>query len=110
MSSMKFFRNSVLLSEAFKSLQYSLGVGEGQEEQAWEAILGGGLSRLPGEVQIAGRGLKVLTGRGHHEPEGCWDLVGVGRVGRRGDCLLHPGGFSLSWSWLCHLLHIVGPR
>lgn len=27
MSSMKFFRNSVLLSEAFRSLQYSLGVG-----------------------------------------------------------------------------------
>lgn len=43
MSSMKFFRNSVLLSEAFKSLQYSLGVGEGQEEQAWEAALSGGV-------------------------------------------------------------------
>lgn len=27
MSSMKFFRNSVLLSEAFRSLQYSLGWG-----------------------------------------------------------------------------------
>lgn len=28
-SSMKFFRNSVLLSEAFRSLQYSLGGGVG---------------------------------------------------------------------------------
>ena len=31
MSSMKFFRNSVLLSEAFRSLQYSLGVGRGKK-------------------------------------------------------------------------------
>lgn len=31
MSSMKFFRNSVLLSEAFSSLQYSLGVGRSKK-------------------------------------------------------------------------------
>jgi hypothetical protein len=31
MSSMKFFRNSVLLSEAFRSLQYSLGWGGGKK-------------------------------------------------------------------------------
>lgn len=31
MSSMKFFRNSVLLSEAFRSLQYSLGVRRGKK-------------------------------------------------------------------------------
>lgn len=30
-SSMKFFRNSVLLSEAFRSLQYSLGMGGGEK-------------------------------------------------------------------------------
>lgn len=57
--------------------------------------------------------MNVLTGCGHHEFEGCWGLVRVGRVGRRRDCFLHPGGFSLSWSWpcrTCHLLCIVGPR
>lgn len=39
MSSMKFFRNSVLLSEAFRSLQYSLGVGRGKKSRL------GGLDR-----------------------------------------------------------------
>lgn len=56
--------------------------------------------------------MNVLTDCGHHEPEGCWGLVRVGRVGRRRDCFLHPS-FSLSWSWpcrTCHLLCIVGPR
>lgn len=36
----------MLLSEAFRSLQYSLGVGWGQEEWAWGAGLGR-VSRLP---------------------------------------------------------------
>lgn len=42
MSSMKFFRNSVLLSEAFRSLQYSLGVGRGKKSGL------GGLDRAVG--------------------------------------------------------------
>ena len=42
MSSMKFFRNSVLLSEAFRSLQYSLGVGRGKKNGL------GGLDRATG--------------------------------------------------------------
>ena len=40
MSSMKFFRNSVLLSEAFRSLQYSLGVGRGKKSGLWGAVEG----------------------------------------------------------------------
>lgn len=46
MSSMKFFRNSVLLSEAFKSLQYSLGVGRGKKSGLGELRRAEG-SRLP---------------------------------------------------------------
>lgn len=42
MSSMKFFRKSVLLSEAFRSLQYSLGVRRGKKSGL------GGLDRAVG--------------------------------------------------------------
>lgn len=42
MSSMKFFRNSVLLSEAFRSLQYSLRMGRGEKSGL------GGLDRAEG--------------------------------------------------------------
>lgn len=49
MSSMKFFRNSVLLSEAFKSLQYSLGVGRGKKSGLGD-LHGAEGSRLPDPV------------------------------------------------------------
>lgn len=43
MSSMKFFRNSVLLSEAFRSLQYSLRVGRGKKSGLGGAAQGRGI-------------------------------------------------------------------
>lgn len=74
-SSMKFFRNSVLLSEAFRSLQYSLGMGGGGKKSGL-----GGLDRaegrgfptgLPGYL-LRSPGLRegriILTGYSHSAP------------------------------------------
>lgn len=100
MSSMKFFRNSVLLSEAFRSLQYSLGAEGGQEEWAWGAGRGRG-SRLPSRSSrsFAGQpglwvGRCVLTGCSRSGPGGLPGLRG-GRADRMGVYFLHPGRFSL---------------
>lgn len=66
MSSMKFFRNSVLLSEAFKSLQYSLGVGRGKKSGLGDLRRAGG-SRLPDGLP----GGRWLRSPGCREGHGC---------------------------------------
>lgn len=76
MSSMKFFRNSVLLSEAFRSLQYSLGVGRGKKSGIWGLNRAVG-SRLPNkpiwpfsEKPRPQGGTRALTGCGSYMPAG----------------------------------------
>lgn len=61
-SSMKFFRNSVLLSEAFKSLQYSLRVGRGKKSGLGGAAQGRGLQASRKVGLDIGRGVQVEGG------------------------------------------------
>lgn len=120
MSSMKFFRNSVLLSEAFRSLQYSLGVGRGKKSGL------GGLDRavglrlphsLPGHwLRSPGlsRGCCIPTGYSHYMP-GRLPCLSRGRADTRGMVrFLQPGRFSrLAIGPLCswtQMARLGGPR